>query len=142
MTDVHSKEQRSRNMSRIRSGNTRPELIVRSLVHRLGARFRLRVKSLPGTPDIVMPGRRKVIFVNGCFWHCHDCRFGTVQPATNVEFWREKRQKTKIRDMAQQQALRDAGWDVLVVWECLIRESEQKLVAELRIFLGLPEADA
>lgn len=140
MTDVHSKEQRSHNMSRIRSGDTQPELIVRSLVHRLGARFRLRVKSLPGTPDLVFPGRRKVIFVHGCFWHCHDCRFGNVQPATNAEFWREKRQKTRNRDLAQMQALSDDGWEVLIVWECLIRESQQRLIAELRQFLALPEA--
>ena len=78
MADVHSPEQRSRNMARIRSGDTKPELIVRSLVHRMGARFRLRVKTLPGTPDLVFPGRRKVIFVHGCFWHCHDCRYGQV----------------------------------------------------------------
>ncbi|MFN9285727.1 MAG: very short patch repair endonuclease [Planctomyces sp.] len=137
MADVHSPEQRSRNMARIRSGDTKPELFVRSLVHRMGARFRLRVKTLPGTPDLVFPGRRKVIFVHGCFWHCHDCRYGQVKPATNAEFWEKKRTQTQERDRRQQQALIDDGWQVLVVWECWTRQPESLLIPELQRFLDL-----
>lgn len=137
MTDVHTPAQRSHNMSRIRSGHTRPELIVRSLVHRMGGRFRLHGKLLPGKPDIVLPGRRKVIFVHGCFWHCHNCRYGRVKPATNAEFWRQKRLQNQQRDRRQKKALQAAGWDVLVVWECWTRQPEQRLLMELQRFLNL-----
>ena len=140
MPDVHTPEQRSRNMSRIRSGNTRPELIVRSLVHRLGARFRLHVRTLPGKPDLVLPGRRKVIFVHGCFWHCHNCRYGRVKPATNAEFWRQKRQQNQDRDRRQRKALREDGWQVLVVWECWTRQPEQRLIPALQRFLDLQQS--
>ena len=86
MADVHTPEQRSRNMAAIRGGDTKPEMRVRALLHALGYRFRLHRKDLPGKPDIVLPKYRTVIFVHGCFWHCHDCRYGSVVPSTRADF--------------------------------------------------------
>ncbi|MER2135512.1 MAG: very short patch repair endonuclease [Arthrobacter sp.] len=141
MADTVSAEQRSRNMSRIRSKNTKPELKVRRLLHHAGYRFRLHGAaaggSLPGKPDLVFAGRRKVIFVNGCFWHTHSCSAGTHAPATNPEFWAAKRARTVARDAAALQALAAAGWEALVVWECELR-SPSVLEAELFAFLGPP----
>jgi DNA mismatch endonuclease (patch repair protein) len=118
MADVHTREQRSFNMSRIRGRNTRPEMIVRHLVHRLGYRYRLHRKDLPGKPDLVFPSRHKVIFVHGCFFHMHDCRYGKVTPRTNAEFWQKKRLSNVERDKKNVAALKDIGWEVLIVWEC------------------------
>lgn len=141
MADTVTPEQRSRNMSRIRAKNTKPELLIRRMLHRTGYRFRLhgaaRGGSLPGKPDLVFAGRRKVIFVNGCFWHTHSCRAGTRAPATNPEFWAAKRARTVARDAAALQALAAAGWTSLVVWECELRNTSL-LEAELAAFLGPP----
>ncbi|MFW0770280.1 very short patch repair endonuclease [Arthrobacter koreensis] len=141
MADTVSAEQRSRNMSRIRSKNTKPELKVRRLLHRSGYRFRLHGAaaggSLPGKPDLVFAGRRKVIFVNGCFWHTHSCPAGTHAPATNPEFWAAKRARTVERDEAALRALASAGWEALVVWECELRDPSA-LETELAAFLGAP----
>lgn len=134
MTDVHSREQRSRNMSRIRSKDTRPELVVRQLVHRLGYRFRLHRTDLPGRPDLVLSRHGKVIMVHGCFWHCHSCRYGAVKPEQNAEFWAVKRGGNVERDRRNQDLLVGLGWEVLVVWECWTRrpeELEEKVVAFL-----------
>jgi DNA mismatch endonuclease (patch repair protein) len=136
MVDVHSPEQRSRNMSRIRSTNTKPEMIVRSLVHHMGFRYRLHVKGLPGTPDLVFPAHRKIIFVHGCFWHIHRCRYGRVLPATNSEFWSNKRQGNVLRDRRNRRKLQNDGWSILVVWECWTRDVEGKLRPRLTAFLG------
>ncbi|MFM7036814.1 MAG: very short patch repair endonuclease [Planctomycetaceae bacterium] len=125
MTDVHTPEQRSRNMSRIRSKNTRPEVLVRSLVHRLGYRFRLHQTDLPGSPDLVLRRHNRVIFVHGCFWHCHNCSYGSVKPATNAQFWETKRANNVARDQRNRQLLNQLGWHVLVVWECCTRNPEQ-----------------
>lgn len=135
MTDVHSPAQRSHNMSRIRSRNTRPEMIVRSAVHRMGCRYRLHDRSLPGSPDLVLPARGKIIFVNGCFWHLHNCRYGRVRPANNAEFWEKKRSDTATRDRRNRQQLRKQGWQVLTVWECWTRSPDQKLMPQLEKFL-------
>lgn len=135
MADVHTPEQRSYNMSRIRGANTKPELIVRSLVHQMGYRFRLHRRDLPGRPDLVLPGRRKVIFVHGCFWHVHRCRYGRVVPQTNAEFWRTKREGTVRRDRRNRRVLRADSWDVLTVWECWTRSPEQRLIPKLTAFL-------
>jgi len=121
MADVHTKEQRSRNMAAIRGRDTKPEMIVRRFVHRLGYRFRLHRRDLPGRPDLVLPRHRAVIFVHGCFWHQHDCRYGRVVPATRAEFWSTKRNDTKARDRRNIRALRTMGWRVFVVWECWTR---------------------
>lgn len=124
MADVHSAEQRRRNMVAIRSKDTKPELAVRRIAHRLGFRYRLHRSDLPGKPDLVFPRLRKVIEVRGCYWHLHDCPFGRVTPKTNPEFWQTKRQGNARRDKANESALLGLGWKVLVVWECETRNSE------------------
>lgn len=124
MADTHTPEQRSYNMSRIRSGNTLPELIVRSIVHKMGYRYRLHRRDLPGKPDLVFPSRNKVIFVHGCFWHMHDCRYGTVKPKTNTDYWQPKRLSNVERDKRHIAELENAGWKVLIVWECQTKNAE------------------
>jgi len=138
MTDVHSPEQRSFNMSRIRSRDTKPEMIVRSLVHQMGYRFRLHRRDLPGTPDLVLPKHGKVIFVHGCFWHMHRCRYGQVKPRKNAAFWAAKRQANVERDRKALRRLRSDEWRVLVVWECWTRDPEIKLIPRLTQFLDEP----
>jgi DNA mismatch endonuclease (patch repair protein) len=121
MTDVHTKTQRSYNMSAIRNKNTGPEMIVRSVLHSLGYRYRLHVRDLPGCPDIVLPKHNAIIFVHGCFWHMHNCRFGRVTPKTNAKFWQKKRTGNVERDKKQRWLLRKE-WSVLTVWECETRD--------------------
>jgi len=121
MTDVFPSEKRSWIMSRVREKNTSPEFKVRSLVHRLGYRFRLHRKDLPGKPDLVFPSRKKIIFVHGCFWHGHDCARGNRSPKTNTEYWVEKIRRNTERDACHQAELKAIGWDVLVVWECELK---------------------
>ncbi|WP_309073731.1 very short patch repair endonuclease [Paenarthrobacter sp.] len=124
--DLLTREQRSRNMSKIRGKNTKPELLVRKLLHAKGYRYRLHGQAgtakLPGRPDLVFAGRRKVIFVNGCFWHFHDCKAGQHAPAANAEFWEAKRTRTRERDALQREQLKAAGWEVLTVWECQLKD--------------------
>jgi DNA mismatch endonuclease (patch repair protein) len=134
MTDVLTAEQRHRCMARIRGKDTDPERNVRSIIHRMGFRYRLHVSGLPGKPDIVFPRLRKVVLVHGCFWHMHRCRFGRVQPATNANFWKTKREGNRQRDAKVRRALRKGGWNVLTVWECELREDD-KLRKKLRRFL-------
>ncbi|WP_158791506.1 very short patch repair endonuclease [Granulicella sp. L60] len=122
--DIHTQEQRSRNMAAIKGANTKPEMRVRSALHSMGFRFRLHRKDLPGKPDIVLAKHRTVIFVHGCFWHCHDCRWGSVVPKTRSEFWAKKRQGTTERDTRNITSLKVAGWKVLVIWECQSRSNE------------------
>lgn len=118
MADVLTPKQRSFNMSRIRNRDTRPEMIVRSIVHRMGFRYRLHKKDLPGRPDLVLVRHNKIIDVHGCFFHMHDCPYGRVKPATNAEFWQKKRQSNKERDRRNIKLLRKYGWRILIVWEC------------------------
>ena len=125
MSDVHTPEQRSRNMAAIKGKDTKPEVRVRSLLHSLGYRFRLHRKDLPGKPDIVLPKYRTAIFVHGCFWHSHDCRWGRVVPKTRPDFWAGKRQGTLDRDARNVQLLKSAGWRVITVWECQSRAEEE-----------------
>ena len=134
MVDVHSKRQRSYNMSQIKSKNTKPEILVRSLVHHMGFRYSLHRKDLPGKPDLVLVKRKKVIFVHGCFWHMHRCRYGSVVPKTNKKFWKIKREGNVDRDKRNLRKLRKEGWKVLVVWECQTRNSE-RLIDKLKKFL-------
>ena len=126
MADKLTPERRSWNMSRIRGKNTKPELLVRKLLHAKGYRYRLhgtaRGGRLPGNPDLVFAGRHKVIFVNGCFWHFHDCRVGQRAPKANAEFWETKRTRTRNRDAEQRHQLERSGWDVLTVWECELKD--------------------
>ena len=121
MVDSLTPTQRSRCMSAIRSKNTRPEMAVRRLVHAMGFRYRLHRRDLPGTPDLVFCARKKVIFVHGCFWHLHSCPRGRLKPATNRNFWSEKRTRTVRRDGLNSAALRKGGWKVLTIWECELR---------------------
>lgn len=132
--DVHTPEQRRRNMSAIKGKDTKPEMIVRRLVHRLGYRYVLHSKRLPGRPDLTFPSRRKVIFVHGCFWHMHDCRWGSVVPAVRTEFWQGKRAGNVKRDHVHQEALVSQGYEVLVVWECELKDP--KLSERLAVFLS------
>ena len=108
-------------MSRIRDKNTSPEMAVRSLLHSLGYRYRLHVPNLPGRPDIVLPKYKTLIFVHGCFWHMHSCRFGRVTPKTNANFWQTKRSGNVNRDKRQLRLLRKE-WSVITVWECQTRD--------------------
>jgi DNA mismatch endonuclease (patch repair protein) len=127
MVDDLTPEQRSYCMSRIRSKDTKPEIIVRKIAHSLGCRFRLHRRDLPGKPDLTFPGLRKVILVHGCFWHKHRCRAGKVQPSTNRQYWTAKRDRTVQRDREHRLTLRRLGWSVLVVWECDLRRPDRVL---------------
>lgn len=129
VADNHSKEVRSKNMSQIRSTNSKPEQTVRKYLFSKGFRYRKNVKSLPGCPDIVMPKYKTVIFVNGCFWHKHNCgRF--VWPSSNEEYWQKKINGNIERDQKNYELLQDMGWKVIVVWECELkkRAAEQRLI--------------
>lgn len=125
MADNHSKEIRSKNMSHIRSTNTKPEELVRKHLFSRGFRYRKNVRNLPGCPDIVLPKYYTVIFVNGCFWHKHNCgRF--VWPSSNIEYWIPKINRNVERDIENQKKLTDMGWKVLIVWECELKKTSQK----------------
>jgi DNA mismatch endonuclease (patch repair protein) len=136
MADNHSKEVRSKNMSHIRSTNSKPEEIVRKYLFSKGFRYRKNVRTLPGCPDIVLPKYKTIIFVNGCFWHKHDCpRF--VWPASNEDYWRPKILRNVERDQKNAEALKNMGWRIITVWECELKKkaSEQtleKLAEEIR----------
>lgn len=125
MTDVFSKSKRSEVMSRIKGQNTKPELVVRSLLHRLGYRFRLHRTTLPGKPDIVLPRFKTVLFVHGCFWHRHkDCRFAYT-PKSRTDFWLKKLESNVLRDIKVKSDLETLGWRVITVWECELRDMDQ-----------------
>ena len=135
--DKLTPERRSENMRRIKSKGMKPEMAVRKVAHTLGYRFRLHRKDLPGKPDLVFPGRRKAIFVHGCFWHQHsdpECRDGRV-PRSNLGYWASKLDRNRNRDETAVNALREAAWQTLIIWECEthnIQELERRLVE----FLG------
>lgn len=138
MADAISKSRRSRNMAAIRSKDMKPELKVRSLVHRLGYRYRLHTKDLPGKPDLVFRPRKKVIFVHGCFWHQHakqSCRDGRA-PKSNLGYWAGKLARNIERDARHLAGLRKMGWRVLVVWECETSKLKPALERRLQKFLG------
>jgi DNA mismatch endonuclease (patch repair protein) len=121
-------------MRAIRSKGMRPELAVRSLVHKLGYRFRLHRKDLPGKPDLVFVSQRKVIFVHGCFWHSHACKSAHV-PKSNVDYWKPKLQRNQMRDAKNIAALKAAGWKTMVIWECETKEVPS-VKNRLKRFLG------
>lgn len=125
MADIVDAKTRSRMMANIRGRDTKPELIVRRILHYLGYRFRLHRRDLPGSPDIVLPRHRTVVLVHGCFWHMHDCPKGRVKPKTRAAFWENKRCDNVRRDRRNVRGLRQAGWRVLTVWECRTRDLEQ-----------------
>ena len=120
MTDVVDKETRSRMMSGIQGKNTKPELIIRSALHRDGFRFRIHVKNLPGKPDIVLKKFKAVIFIHGCFWHKHNCRF-FKWPKSRVDFWKEKLNKNADNDAKNIKKLADLQWRICIIWECALR---------------------
>ena len=133
MADLWTKEQRSRVMSRVKNKNTKPEVQVRSMLHRMGYRFRLHRRDLAGAPDIVLPRHRKAVFVHGCFWHNHDCPRGK-RPSTRTEFWNAKLVANIERDRANQEALEEKGWRVLTLWECEVKDPDY-IQEKLRHFL-------
>jgi DNA mismatch endonuclease (patch repair protein) len=122
LTDVYSPEKRSAVMRRVKGRDTTPELKVRRVLTALGARYRLNRKDLPGSPDIVMPGRRLAIFVHGCFWHGHDCARGSRVPKANRDYWVAKVGRNKARDIAVSEALGAKGWRVETLWECDLKD--------------------
>lgn len=122
--DVYGKRKRSEIMARVKGRDTTPELLVRSIVHRLGYRFRLYRRDLPGNPDITLPKHRKVIFVHGCFWHGHKRCPRAARPTTNIAFWRKKLDSNIARDRHNIGQLRKGGWRVLVVWQCQTKKLE------------------
>ncbi|WP_307037878.1 very short patch repair endonuclease [Arthrobacter sp. B3I4] len=134
VTDFMSAKQRSAHMAKIRSKDTKPELLLRKALHTAGYRYRIHDRRLPGKPDLVFAGRRKVVFVNGCFWHGHRCSVGDRLPKSNTEFWAEKRRRNQSRDEKALQQLEALGWESLVVWECEVNAG-QKLIEEVKGFL-------
>lgn len=135
--DTLTPAQRSERMGRVKDRNTRPELLVRHLVHGMGYRYRLHRRDLPGTPDLVFPGRRKVIFVHGCFWHRHPdpaCKLARL-PKSKHDFWMPKLEGNRRRDEDNEQELRALGWDILAIWECQLSRPEE-LRTRIREFLG------
>jgi len=133
--DIMSKVERSERMSRICGKDTKPELYVRRTLHRLGYRYRLHRRDLPGAPDLVFPSRKKVIFVHGCFWHAHEnCKIAH-RPKTRRIFWDAKFKRNKERDRNNAKLLKKMGWDICIIWECEIK-NDDLLVKRLSHFLG------
>lgn len=131
--DTRTPEQRRRIMRAVKSKDTKPELAVRCLLYSLGYRYRLHPKGLPGRPDIAFLGRRKAIFVHGCFWHGHECAKGR-SPKSRLEYWQPKLEQNAIRDRTKVEQLESLGWQSLVIWQCEIEDSDD-LRKRLRIFL-------
>lgn len=124
MADVHTKEQRSYNMSRIKGKDTKPEMLVRKHLHAKGFRYKLHDKTLPGKPDLVLPKYKTVIFIHGCFWHGHNnCNYFTI-PKTRTEWWTEKIEKNKANDEKAVKLLRKDGWKIITVWECKLKPAK------------------
>lgn len=135
--DTLTQEGRSERMSRVRGRDTKPEMLVRRLAHAMGYRYRLHRRDLPGSPDLVFPSRRKVIFVHGCFWHRHadqNCRLARL-PKSKLDFWAPKLENNRKRDESNLSRLNDLGWETLVIWECQIRD-RAAVQARIGEFLG------
>ncbi len=136
MTDIFSKQKRSQIMSKISGKNTKPEITIRKIAHSLGYRFRLHKKDLPGKPDIVFPRYKKVIFVNGCFWHGHKNCTRSKLPTTNKKFWKEKIEGNKKKDICNYRNLKKLDWDYLIIWQCEIKVGNRnKLENKIQKFL-------
>lgn len=132
--DTRTPEERRRIMQAVQSSDTGPELKIRRILHRMGYRYRLHRKDLPGTPDLVFPGRKKVVFVHGCFWHWHGCRYGQL-PKSRLDYWQPKLERNVERDRERIFRLEEAGWTVHVVWQCEIRREFETAIAEIAAFL-------
>ncbi len=148
MTDVFTPEKRSAVMAKVKGRGTKPELKVRRALTALGVRYRLNRKDLPGSPDVVMAGRRLAIFVHGCFWHGHDCARGSRVPKANRDYWLAKVARNKARDAAAEAALMALGWRVETIWECDLKDAEGLSVRLARLThpppsssSGQPQAD-
>lgn len=128
--DTLTTEQRSERMSRVRGMDSEAELVVRRLAHRLGYRYRKHVAGLKGRPDLVFAGRRKIVFVHGCFWHRHDCQAGRRLPKSRVDFWKKKLERNQERDAENLRQLATEGWKILVIWEC---ETKNQVDVERRL---------
>lgn len=133
MADVFTPAERSAIMARIKGQNTKPEILVRKLVHSLGYRFRLHQNTIPGKPDLALPRHKKIIFVHGCFWHGHVGCVRATLPSTNIEFWKNKILGNKDRDARVRRKLRRGGWQVLVIWQCQTKSIES-LTERLKLF--------
>lgn len=141
MTDIKSPADRSRNMAAIKGKDTKPEMIVRKYLFSRGLRFRVQVRKLPGTPDIVLPKYKTAIFVNGCFWHGHEgCKYFRL-PKSNVEFWKEKIERNIERDRESMQALLDLGWKVIRVWECELRNKANREEILNKIYASITSSE-
>jgi DNA mismatch endonuclease (patch repair protein) len=126
MADIHNKATRSYNMSRIKATDTKPEMLVRRFLHANGIRYRLHNKNLPGKPDLTLTKLRTVIFVNGCFWHGHKgCKY-FVMPKTRIQWWKEKIEETKRRDLKSMIELKEIGWDIMIIWECDLKPEKRE----------------
>jgi DNA mismatch endonuclease (patch repair protein) len=125
LVDIVDPVTRSRMMSGIKGKNTSPELVIRKALHARGFRFRIHTTHLPGKPDLILPKFRAAIFVHGCFWHGHNCRYFKT-PKTRTEFWMDKIEKNKVRDAIQIAKLNEAGWRTLIIWECAIRKMKSE----------------
>jgi DNA mismatch endonuclease (patch repair protein) len=141
MTDVYSAQKRSSVMRQVKAQNTTPELAVRKTLTKLGARYRLHRKDLPGKPDIVLPGRRLALFVHGCFWHGHDCARGARVPKQNRDYWVAKVERNRARDVKHREALAALGWRVETIWECDLKDPAG-LERRLRALLNGPSPPA
>jgi DNA mismatch endonuclease (patch repair protein) len=134
MTDSRTPQQRHKIMQSVKSKDTTPELAVRKLLTKMGYRYRLHYKRLPGTPDIVLVGRKKAIFVHGCFWHAHGCRIGQP-PKSRLDYWQPKLAQNVRRDRSKIDQVKELGWDYLVIWQCELGDGEH-LAKNLANFLG------
>jgi DNA mismatch endonuclease (patch repair protein) len=133
--DTFTAKERSQIMRQVRSRGTQPEIVVRSIVRRMGIRYRSCARNLPGKPDLVMAGLRKAILVHGCFWHGHHCEAGNL-PKSNRSYWKNKQAKNSLRDVQNARALRARGWKLMVIWECEVRGTE-RLQTKLQRFVSL-----
>lgn len=136
--DIISKQKRSEIMSKVKCKNTKPEILIRKALFAKGFRYRINVKALPGTPDIVLKKNRTIIFVHGCFWHGHDCKYGKY-PSSNAEFWKEKQERNKERDQKKIKELQELGWNVIVIWECEIKNKKMQQKTYDRVIHALKE---
>jgi DNA mismatch endonuclease (patch repair protein) len=136
MPEKFTNAERSRIMAAVKSRDTMPEMVVRRMVYGLGYRFRLHVRGLPGTPDIVLPRHGKIINVHGCFWHLHSCPHGRRAPVNHSRYWRTKREGNAVRDCRNLEALKSFGWKVLTIWECETKD-RQLLARRVARFLAM-----
>jgi len=134
MADIVSRSKRTEIMSSVKQRHTKPEIAVRKILHRHGFRFRLHNKKLPGTPDIVLPKHKAVIFVHGCFWHQHERCRKSRRPTSNIEFWDKKLDRNIVRDSQKESELKNSGWKVLIIWDCEIKD-EELLIKKVEYFL-------